>query len=115
MVNWPGLISLQSQEGVVACLDETRHGFNDGDYVTFSEVQGMVELNGCEPIKIKVIGQFCFIILPSLLRICLVNIFAFKQFTRLKKKISLASYKIVCFNLLKVLHFVRDFTFERVI
>ncbi|CAG5128343.1 unnamed protein product [Candidula unifasciata] len=49
-----------SEQGVVACLDETRHGFNDGDYVTFSEVQGMVELNGCEPIKIKVIGPYTF-------------------------------------------------------
>lgn len=25
-------------DGVVTCLDETRHGFEDGDYVTFSEV-----------------------------------------------------------------------------
>lgn len=25
-------------EGIVTCLDETRHGFEDGNYVTFSEV-----------------------------------------------------------------------------
>lgn len=25
-------------DGVVTCLDETRHGFEDGDYVTFAEV-----------------------------------------------------------------------------
>jgi Ubiquitin-activating enzyme E1 FCCH domain len=25
-------------EGVVTCLDEVRHGFEDGDYVTFIEV-----------------------------------------------------------------------------
>ncbi|XP_005093732.1 ubiquitin-like modifier-activating enzyme 1 isoform X2 [Aplysia californica] len=50
----------QSPEGVVACLDETRHGFNDGDYVTFSEVRGMTELNGCNPIKIKVLGPYTF-------------------------------------------------------
>ncbi|XP_057312702.1 ubiquitin-like modifier-activating enzyme 1 isoform X2 [Hydractinia symbiolongicarpus] len=47
-------------EGVVTCLDETRHGMEDGDYVTFSEVQGMVELNGCEPRKIKVLGPYTF-------------------------------------------------------
>ncbi|KAG7188057.1 hypothetical protein KM043_013222 [Ampulex compressa] len=47
-------------EGVVTCLDDTRHGMEDGDYVTFSEVQGMTELNGCEPIKIKVLGPYTF-------------------------------------------------------
>lgn len=47
-------------EGVVTCLDETRHGMEDGDYVAFSEVQGMVELNGCEPRKIKVLGPYTF-------------------------------------------------------
>ncbi|KAH9488201.1 E1 ubiquitin-activating protein [Bulinus truncatus] len=50
----------KSEEGIVACLDETRHGFNDDDYVTFSEVQGMTELNGCKPIKIKVLGPYTF-------------------------------------------------------
>ncbi|SPP74032.1 blast:Ubiquitin-like modifier-activating enzyme 1 [Drosophila guanche] len=47
-------------QGVVTCLDETRHGFNDGDYVTFSEVQGMQQLNGCQPIKITVLGPYTF-------------------------------------------------------
>ncbi|XP_066591841.1 ubiquitin-like modifier-activating enzyme 1 [Prorops nasuta] len=47
-------------EGVVTCLDDTRHGMEDGDYVTFSEVQGMTELNGCEPRKIKVLGPYTF-------------------------------------------------------
>lgn len=50
----------QSAEGVVASVDETKHGLEDGDYVTFSEVQGMAELNGCEPIKIKVLGPYTF-------------------------------------------------------
>uniref|UniRef100_A0A8C1J103 E1 ubiquitin-activating enzyme n=1 Tax=Cyprinus carpio TaxID=7962 RepID=A0A8C1J103_CYPCA len=35
--------------GVVTCLDEARHGFESGDFVTFTEVQGMTELNGCDP------------------------------------------------------------------
>ena len=47
-------------DGVVTCLDETRHGLEDGDCVTFSEVQGMVELNGCEPRKIKTLGPYTF-------------------------------------------------------
>lgn len=50
----------KTAEGVVACLDEVRHGLNDGDYVTFSEVKGMTELNGCNPIKIKVNGPYTF-------------------------------------------------------
>uniref|UniRef100_A0A672PWV1 E1 ubiquitin-activating enzyme n=1 Tax=Sinocyclocheilus grahami TaxID=75366 RepID=A0A672PWV1_SINGR len=45
--------------GVVTCLDETRHGFESGDSVTFTEVQGMTELNGCEPIEIKTLGDIC--------------------------------------------------------
>lgn len=48
------------KEGVVTCIDDTRHGMEDGDYVTFYEVEGMTELNGCEPIKIKVLGPYTF-------------------------------------------------------
>lgn len=50
----------QEIDGVVTCIDETKHGFQDGDYVTFSEVQGMSELNGCAPRKINVIGEYTF-------------------------------------------------------
>ena len=50
----------KEQEGVVTCLDETRHGLEDGDCVTFTEVQGMTELNGCEPRRIKVLGPYTF-------------------------------------------------------
>ncbi|KAE9406021.1 ubiquitin activating enzyme [Gymnopus androsaceus JB14] len=49
-------------EGLVTCLDETRHGLEDGDFVTFSEVQGMTELNGCEPRKVSVKGPYTFTI-----------------------------------------------------
>ncbi|XP_055705856.1 ubiquitin-like modifier-activating enzyme 1 [Phlebotomus papatasi] len=48
------------KEGIVTCLDETRHGLEDGDYVTFSEVQGMTELNHCEPRRITVLGPYTF-------------------------------------------------------
>lgn len=47
-------------ESIVTCLDENRHGFEDGDYVTFTEIEGMTELNGCDPIKIKVLGPYTF-------------------------------------------------------
>lgn len=50
----------KDSEGVVTCLDETRHGLETDDYVTFSEVTGMVELNGCEPRKIRVLGPYTF-------------------------------------------------------
>ena len=44
----------------MTCLDETRHGLEDGDFVTFREVQGMDELNGCEPRKVSVKGPYTF-------------------------------------------------------
>nr|XP_046220694.1 ubiquitin-like modifier-activating enzyme 1 isoform X1 [Oncorhynchus gorbuscha] len=46
--------------GVVTCLDEARHGFENGDSVIFTEVQGMTELNGCQPIEIKTLGPYTF-------------------------------------------------------
>jgi ubiquitin-activating enzyme E1 len=50
----------KEEEGVVTCLDESRHGMEDGDYVTFSEVQGMIELNGHKPVPIEVTGPYTF-------------------------------------------------------
>ncbi|KAJ2872583.1 E1 ubiquitin-activating protein [Coemansia aciculifera] len=50
----------QSAEGIVTCLDETRHGLEDGQLVTFNEVQGMTELNGCESRRVKVLGPYTF-------------------------------------------------------
>ncbi|XP_018018893.1 ubiquitin-like modifier-activating enzyme 1 [Hyalella azteca] len=50
----------REKESVVTCLDETRHGLEDGAYVTFNEVQGMVQLNDCAPIPIKVLGPYTF-------------------------------------------------------
>jgi ubiquitin-activating enzyme E1 len=57
-----GMISGVSRdgEGIVTCLEETRHGLEDGDYVTFKEVKGMKELNGCLPRKVKVLGPYTF-------------------------------------------------------
>ncbi|KAN0062349.1 E1 ubiquitin-activating protein [Thecaphora frezii] len=57
------IVSVASdKEGLVTTLDETRHGLEDGDYVTFSEVQGMEGLNGCEPRRVTVKGPYTFTI-----------------------------------------------------
>lgn len=55
-----GIIAGIDEEGLVSALDETRHGLEDGDYVTFSELEGMEALNGCEPRKITVKGPYTF-------------------------------------------------------
>jgi ubiquitin-activating enzyme E1 len=57
-----GMVAAISKDadGVVTCLDDHRHGLEDGDYVTFHEVQGMVELNQCAPRQIKVTGPYTF-------------------------------------------------------
>jgi ubiquitin-activating enzyme E1 len=47
-------------EGVVTCLEETRHNLEDGDYVQFTEVKGMEVLNGSEPRKVKYLGPYTF-------------------------------------------------------
>ena len=44
----------------MSALDDARHGLEDGDYVTFTEVEGMEGLNGCEPRKITVKGPYTF-------------------------------------------------------
>ncbi|CAI9181566.1 unnamed protein product [Rangifer tarandus platyrhynchus] len=46
--------------GIVTCLDESRHGFESGDFISFTEVQGMNELNGICPLEIKVLGRYTF-------------------------------------------------------
>lgn len=55
-----GIVAGIDEDGLVSALDETRHGLEDGDYVTFSELQGMEALNGAEPRKITVKGPYTF-------------------------------------------------------
>lgn len=55
-----GIVADIDSDGLVSALDETRHGLEDGDYVTFSEVQGMEGLNDCAPRKIEVKGPYTF-------------------------------------------------------
>ena len=55
-----GIVAGIDQEGLVSALDETRHGLEDGDYVTFSEVEGMGGINNIAPRKITVKGPYTF-------------------------------------------------------
>ncbi|ODV92350.1 hypothetical protein CANCADRAFT_56027 [Tortispora caseinolytica NRRL Y-17796] len=55
-----GILSEISPDGVVTAHDETRHGLENGDYVRFTEVQGMPGLNEADPLPIKVLGPYTF-------------------------------------------------------
>ena len=55
-----GIVADIDSDGLVSALDETRHGLEDGDFVTFTELQGMEKLNNSEPRKITVKGPFTF-------------------------------------------------------
>ncbi|EDL38132.1 ubiquitin-like modifier-activating enzyme 1 Y [Mus musculus] len=56
------MVSMITKEnpGIVTCLEDSRHGFESGDFISFTEVQGMSELNGIGPIEIKVLGPYTF-------------------------------------------------------
>ena len=43
-------------------IGEDRHPFHEGDLMTFSDVCGMVELNGCDPRPVHVLGNSQFTI-----------------------------------------------------
>lgn len=55
------MLIAQGEEALVTCMDETRHGLEDGDFVTFTEIKGMEGLNSAEPRKVTTRGewQFC--------------------------------------------------------
>ena len=55
-----GIVAGINSEGLVSALDETRHGLEDGDYVTFTELQGMEDLNNAAPRRITVKGPYTF-------------------------------------------------------
>jgi ubiquitin-activating enzyme E1 len=55
-----GIVAGIDEEGLVSALDETRHGLEDGDYVTFTELEGMEALNSAEPRKVTVKGPYTF-------------------------------------------------------
>ncbi|KAK0403088.1 hypothetical protein QR680_016712 [Steinernema hermaphroditum] len=45
---------INKENGDITLIENASHNLEDGDYVTFSEVKGMTELNGCQPIKVTV-------------------------------------------------------------
>lgn len=51
---------INKETGDVYTLENAMHGFEDGDYIAFSEVQGMTELNTMSPVPIKVIKPDAF-------------------------------------------------------
>jgi ubiquitin-activating enzyme E1 len=59
-----GMVSEITNEvqSTVTCLDEHRHGLEDGDFVTFAEIKGMDDLNDCSPKEINVLGPYTFTI-----------------------------------------------------
>lgn len=55
-----GIVAGIDEEGLVSALDETRHGLEDGDFVTFTELVGMEALNSSDPRKVTVKGPYTF-------------------------------------------------------
>lgn len=55
-----GIVAGIDEEGLVSTLEETRHGLEDGDFVTFTEVEGMQEINDTAPRKVTVKGPYTF-------------------------------------------------------
>ncbi|GAM90106.1 hypothetical protein ANO11243_081460 [Dothideomycetidae sp. 11243] len=55
-----GIVADIDADGLVSALDETRHGLADGDFVTFTEVEGLDGLNDAAPRKITVKGPYTF-------------------------------------------------------
>jgi len=50
----------QANPAIVTVHEDKRHKYQDGDYVTFREIQGMTELNDHPPIQIEVIDGYSF-------------------------------------------------------
>jgi ubiquitin-activating enzyme E1 len=50
----------QGNPCIINVHEDKRHKFQDGDYVTFKEVQGMTELNSLPPTEVTVINGFSF-------------------------------------------------------
>ena len=55
-----GIVAGIDTEGLVTAFDETRHNLEDGDFVSFSEVEGMSGINDAPPFKITVKGPYTF-------------------------------------------------------
>ncbi|KAJ3125565.1 SPS-sensor component ptr3 [Nowakowskiella sp. JEL0407] len=54
-----GMIAAIELDGTVACLEEHRHGLEDGDFVKFAELKGLEQI-GDTVFKVKVSGPYTF-------------------------------------------------------
>ncbi|KAK9467961.1 hypothetical protein V1512DRAFT_236239 [Lipomyces arxii] len=55
-----GIVSDIDEDGNVSVLDDSRHDLEDGDYVKFTEIEGIPSLNDAEPRKVTVLGPYAF-------------------------------------------------------
>ncbi|SCU79074.1 LAFA_0B00540g1_1 [Lachancea sp. 'fantastica'] len=55
-----GIVSDIEPDGTVTMLDDNRHNLEDGNFVKFSEIEGLEKLNDGEPYKVEVLGPFAF-------------------------------------------------------
>ncbi|SCU82375.1 LAME_0C00804g1_1 [Lachancea meyersii CBS 8951] len=55
-----GIVSDFEADGTVTMLDDNRHNLEDGNYVTFSEIEGLEPLNDGKAYKVEVLGPFAF-------------------------------------------------------
>ena len=55
-----GIVAGIDEEGLVSTLEDVRHGLEDGDFVTFTELEGMEKLNSAEPRKVTSKGPYTF-------------------------------------------------------
>ncbi|ODV94113.1 hypothetical protein PACTADRAFT_86334 [Pachysolen tannophilus NRRL Y-2460] len=55
-----GIVSDIESDGTVTMLDDNRHGLEDGDFVKFSEVQGLEKLNDGTLYQVEVLGPYAF-------------------------------------------------------
>lgn len=58
-----GLIASITADGIVTCIDDHRHGLEDGDFVLFRELRGCPPghaLCSGQPSKVRVLGPFSF-------------------------------------------------------
>ncbi|KAH3678451.1 hypothetical protein WICMUC_001468 [Wickerhamomyces mucosus] len=54
-----GIVSDIDSSGIVSVLDDSRHGLEDGDYVKFTEVEGL-DINNDQLFKVEVPGPYAF-------------------------------------------------------
>lgn len=55
-----GIVSDIETDGTVTMLDDNRHGLELGDFVKFSEVEGLPHLNSGTPFEIENLGPYAF-------------------------------------------------------